>query len=82
MSVSRRSPARRDGFCWARIPQSNGTVLYRLYRRDQRNAVHAVLRNFPGDAARHDIARELKAARHQLRNTVDEIDLVLLGVTA
>ncbi len=77
---TRRMPRNRNGFCWARIPQDGGGVLYRLYRRDMRRAVHAVLRNFPGDALRGEMASELNIARHQLRNAVDEIDLALMGV--
>ncbi|WP_395119686.1 hypothetical protein ACFCQI_01850 [Rhodanobacter sp. FW102-FHT14D06] len=77
---TRRMPHNRNRFCWARIPQDSGSVLYRLYRRDQRGAVHAVLRNFPGDAGRAEIADELNIARHQLRNSVDDVDLALMGV--
>jgi hypothetical protein len=78
---ARRMPHNRNAFCWARIPQQDGCTLYRLYRRDQRGAVHAVLCNFSRDADRAEIAGELNVARHQLRNTVDEIDLALMGVT-
>lgn len=77
--LTRRTPSRRDRFCWARIPQDSGGVLYRLYRRDMQGAVHAVLRNFK-IIDRHEMAEELNIARHQLRNTVDDIDLALMGV--
>lgn len=79
-SLTRRTPRNRNGFCWARIPQDSGGMLYRLYRRDQRGVVHAVLCNFPGDADRAEMAGELNIARHQLRNTVDDVDLALMGV--
>ena len=78
-SLTRRMPNNRNRFCWARIPQDSGSVLYRLYRRDMRGAVHAVLRNFTA-LDRHVMAEELNIARHQLRNTVDDIDLALMGV--
>lgn len=77
---ARRMPHNRNHFCWARIPQQDGCTLYRLYRRDQRGVVHAVLRNFPGDMAHAEMAGELNIARHQLRNTVDDVDLALMGV--
>lgn len=77
--MTRRLPSRRDRFCWARIPQESGAVVYRLYRRDMRGAVHAVLRNFPA-IDRRAMAEELNIARHQLRNTVDDIDLAFMGV--
>lgn len=77
---ARRMPHNRNHFCWARIPQDSGGVLYRLYRRDQRGAVHAVLCNFPGGTRRAEMAGELNIARHQLRNTVDDVDLALMGV--
>lgn len=77
--LTRRMPRNRNGFCWARIPQESGGVLYRLYRRDMRGAVHAALRNF-ATADRRAMAEELNIARHQLRNTVDDIDLALMGV--
>ncbi len=79
--ATRRMPSNRNGFCWARIPQDSGGALYRLYRRDMRRAVHAVLRHFPADCDRKTIAVEVNIARHQLRNTVDDIDLALMGVT-
>jgi hypothetical protein len=76
----RRMPHNRNHFCWARIPQDSGGVLYRLYRRDQRGVVHAVLLNFPSDMERSFIGHQLNIARHQLRDAVDEIDPALMGV--
>lgn len=78
--LTRRMPHNRNGFCWARIPQQDGCTLYRLYRRDMRRAIHAVLRNFRADCSRKFIATELNIARHQLRNSVDDVDLALMGV--
>ena len=78
--LTRRTPHNRNHFCWARIPQDSGSVLYRLYRRDMKRATHAVLRNFQADCSRHFIAQELNIARHQLRNSMDDVDLALMGV--
>lgn len=79
-STTRKLPAHRGAFSYARIPLDGGAVAYRLFRRDMRGALHAEFRNFHPDRRRGDIARELNIARHQLRNTVDEIDLQIMGV--
>ena len=63
------------------VPQDGGGVVYRLFRRDMRRALHAELCNFHSDCTRQLIAKTLRAARHRLRNTVDEIDLQIMGVT-
>lgn len=77
---TRKLPAHHGCFSYARIPMDGGAVVYRLFRRDQAGALHAETRNFHPDCTRRFIARELNVARHQLRNTVDEIDLALMGV--
>lgn len=77
----RKLPAHRGTFSYARIPQDGGGVVYRLFRRDMRRALHAELCNFHSDCTRQLIAKTLRAARHRLRNTVDEIDLQIMGVT-
>jgi hypothetical protein len=76
-----RSPVNRNGvFCWARIVHSDGAT-WRLYRRDQTGRVHALkVEAKSGDKPR-DVARVINRARHQLRNEVDDIDFVLMGVT-
>ncbi len=79
--TTRKLPAHKGVFSYARIPMDGGGVAYRLFRRDMRRALHAELRNFHPDCSRSLIARELNIARHQLRNTVDEIDLEIMGVT-
>lgn len=58
-----------------------GGVVYRLFRRDLTRRVHAVQRVFHPDCQRGYMAEELNIARHQLRNTVDDIDLQIMGVT-
>lgn len=79
--ITRKLPAHRGTFSYARIPMDGGGVTYRLFRRDMRRVLHAELKNFHPDCSRSFIARELNIARHQLRNTVDEIDLEIMGVT-
>ena len=77
--LTRKLPAHRGVFSYSRIPLDGGGVAYRLFRRDMRGAVHAVLRNF-ATIDRRAMAEELNIARHQLRNTVDDIDLEIMGV--
>jgi len=79
--LTRKPPAPRGSFSYARIPLLGGGVAYRLFRRDQRRVLHAELLPFHPDCDRRTIARDLHAARHRLRNTVDEIDLEIMGVT-
>ncbi len=78
--VTRKLPTHRGVFSYSRIPVPGGGVVYRLFRRDQRGALHAETRNFHPDCTRHFIARELNIARHQLRNNVDDVDLALMEV--
>ncbi|MGV6491337.1 hypothetical protein ACTUVK_000500 [Stenotrophomonas rhizophila] len=81
--ITRRAPTRNGGFSWGRFPMGDtGIVAYRLFRRDQSGTVH-----FQGFTAqpyhtRAEIAVGLRAACHRLRDRVDEIDLVELGVAA
>lgn len=80
--VTRKLPAHRGGFSYSRIPVAGGSVVYRLFRRDQRNALHCEQRVFHPDYPRAAMARDLNRARHKLRNVVDEVDLKFMGVTA
>lgn len=82
-TLTRRMPTKRDGFSWARIPQDSGGVLYRLYRRDMRGVLHVELLPFSSDweCCRCVVARRLREARHRLRDTVDDIDLEIMGLT-
>lgn len=79
--LTRKLPAHKGCFSFARIPMDGSGVTYRLFRRDLRRVLHAEMKNFHPDCTRGYIARELNIARHQLRNTVDEIDLEIMGVT-
>lgn len=79
--TTHKLPAHHGVFSYGRIPLECGGVLYRLFRRDMGRVVHVELKTFHPDCSRSLIARELNIARHQLRNTVDEIDLEIMGVT-
>lgn len=81
-TITRKLPAHRGVFSYARIPTFGGGITYRLFRRDLKNVLHADMRNFHPDCSRRLIARDLRTARNQLRDQVDEIDLQILGVTA
>lgn len=80
MAYTPKLPAHRGCFSYARIPQAGGGVVYRLFRRDMNRVLHAELLPFHRDCTRQLIAETLRVARHRLRNTVDEIDLELMGV--
>lgn len=79
---TRKLPAHCGSFSYARIPQAGGVVVYRLFRRDMRRALHVEICKFTPNVWRPTMARVLRAARHRLRNTVDEIDLQIMGVTS
>lgn len=77
--ATRRAPKARLGFAWGRFPTEDGSVItYRLYRR----AVHMHVVSFfvHGDA--RTAAAILRRARKFLRDKVDEIDLVAMGLAA
>jgi len=74
-----RAPKKTAGFCWGRVVR-DGTVTYRLFRRDQRGALHYFVRVFQRDDWRPVMAGELRRARHALRDQVDGVDLELMGV--
>jgi hypothetical protein len=78
---TRKLPAHRGCFSYARIPAETGGVEYRLFRRDQNRVLHAEIKRFFSDCDRRDIARILRNMRRRLRETVDEIDLEIMGVT-
>jgi hypothetical protein len=81
--ISRKTPAKSDGFSWGRFPMGDtGVVAYRLFRRDCRGALHTLSVDMrPGDP-RCAIAARLRRARHALRDQVDEIDMEAMGVAA
>ena len=75
-----RAPKKTGGFSWGRVV-TDGTVTYRLFRRDQRGALHCKQIVPRTEWSRAAIASEINRARHALRDQVDEVDLALMGVT-
>jgi len=76
-----RQPKKTAGFSWGRSLSAGGLVMWRLFRRDQRGALHMKQITPRSEWSRAAIATELNRARHALRDQVDEIDLALMGVT-
>ena len=75
-----RQPKKTAGFSWGRVVTPDGGISYRLFRRDQRGALHCKQIVPRTEWSRAAIATEINRARHQLRNTVDDVDLALMGV--
>jgi hypothetical protein len=74
--ISRRPPKRNDGFSWGRYPDdATGQVIYRLWRRDHRGALHMSQLVLEPWAPMGVFASQLRTACHGLRDQVDEIDL-------
>lgn len=81
--IARRAPKETIGFAWGRFPTVDGSaVTWRLYRRDHRRALHVHVLTFFACADRSEVAAHLREARRVLRDKVDEIDLVAMGVAA
>ena len=80
-----RAPKKTAGFSWGRVV-GDSSVTYRLFRRDQRGALHYFMQSYSFDELANDprirvrIAHEINRARHALRDQVDELDLRLMGV--
>lgn len=74
-----RQPKRR-GFAWGRVIGMDGALLtYNLFRRDLRGALHQKTLQYQATvASRKTIAADLKRARKELRDRVDEVDLAVL----
>lgn len=79
--ATHKRPTGRGCFSWARVVLDDGRVSWRLFRRAMDRRVRYEERNFYPNESREHIARKLNIARHQLRNTVDEIDMEIMGVT-
>ncbi len=75
-----RQPKKMAGFSWGRSVSSVGLVTWRLFRRDQRGALHWMQLTPHHSWCRREIATELNRARHALRDQVDDVDLRLMGV--
>lgn len=79
--IERRAPKETLGFAWGRFPTVDGSAItWRLYRRDHRRALHMHAETFFAQEDRAVIARHLRLARRHLRDQVDEIDLVAMGL--
>lgn len=75
--IERRAPKETLGFAWGRFPTVDGSAItWRLYRR----ALHMHAETFFAQEDRAVIARHLRRARRHLRDQVDEIDLVAMGL--
>lgn len=82
--MKHRQPKPARGFSWARLPEypTEGDVTWRLFRRDHRGKLHMSSLTFTAGTDRRAIASALRRARHQLRDRVDEVDLLAMGVAA
>ncbi|WP_282259601.1 hypothetical protein [Stenotrophomonas sp. PS02301] len=81
--VVRRSPTKNTGFSWGRFRMGPpGIIVYRLFRRDHAGALHFIGLNFYRRDTPRDMAIALRASCHRLRDQVDWIDLVALGLGA
>ncbi|WP_288469598.1 hypothetical protein [uncultured Stenotrophomonas sp.] len=79
--IERRAPKETLGFAWGRFPTVDGSAItWRLYRRDHRRALHMHAETFFAQEDRAVIDRHLRRARRHLRDQVDEIDLVAMGL--
>ncbi|WP_226426576.1 hypothetical protein [Xanthomonas sp. MWU16-30325] len=80
---TRRAPKRNGGFSWGRFPTSDGAVItWRMFRRDHTSALHMHALTFTAKDEPAYVAKQLRRARRQLRDRVDEIDLSAMGVAA
>lgn len=78
-----RPPKETLGFACGRFPTTDGSaVTWRLYRRDHLRALHMHAETFFAHEDRAAIAGRLRRARRYLRDKVDDIDLVAMGVAA
>ncbi|UXA66057.1 hypothetical protein [Xanthomonas prunicola] len=80
---ARRAPKRNGGFSWGRFPTSDGAfITWRMFRRDHTSALHMHALTFTAKDEPAYVAKQLRRARRQLRDRVDEIDLAAMGVAA
>lgn len=80
--VTRKAPKKHGRFSYARVPMGvTGIVVYRLFRKDEVGAMHIEGLEFYRHDSRSDMAVELRAACHRLRDRVDTLDLACMGVT-
>lgn len=82
-TTERRQPAKGRRFAWARLPDvDRGRTHWCLFRRSEttRRLIPAQV-DADHTECRQQIAERLRRARWELRNDVDAIDLLNLGVT-
>lgn len=78
---SRRAPRKNTDFSWGRFPL-RGCTDYRLFRRDHTGSLYVESRTFNMSEPVVHIARVLRKAKRELRDRVDTIDLLVMGVAA
>lgn len=61
---------------------SSVSAMDAVYRRDHRRALHMHVLTFFAHEGRAMIAEHLRRARRELRDKVDDIDLLAMGVAA
>ena len=76
-----RQPGKKNGFSWSRSSR-DGVVCWYMFRRDQRGKIHHFKLCESKATQRDWIAKNLRRARHALRDQVDTVDLALMGVTS
>lgn len=84
--TDRRQPAKGRRFAWSRVPAAGDSeftrfTTWRLFRRDVTRRVHPVELHIGHSWPRSRIAAELRRARRDLLDHVDELDLSHLGLT-
>jgi hypothetical protein len=72
-----KQPRKDSRFSFAIIQTERGTM-YRLCRRDFRNKLHFSMRTFPYGTDPHAIATWLIAARRELLERVDTVELAMM----
>ncbi|WP_115560054.1 hypothetical protein [Xanthomonas arboricola] len=81
--LTRRAPKRNGSFSWGRFPTSDGAfITWRMFRRDHTSVLHMHALTFTAKDDAAYAAKQLRRARRQLRDRVDDIDLAAMGVAA
>ena len=76
-----KQPKKTRGFSWRRGYSADSHVTgWRLYRWDCHGKLHGQEFYAMPEASREEAARLLRAACHQLREEVDDVELRALGV--
>lgn len=77
-----KRPNAQTRFSWGRVVSDNGSITYRLFRRDYRNALHMSIWRFDPGTDRKAMAQQLLTMRREFLAQVDTIELHLLGLAA